>query len=107
MNILIIFCIVVAIIGIYILIRNYYVYKYRCQIYDKCYSIVSKQLDSIPTDESWEVFNEQLKVHNEYDEIWDSIREQNSYNKMLYSFKPLKDKYWFTEKQINWLKLYK
>lgn len=43
-----------------------------------------------------------IDVHDEYKEC---IYNQYSYNEMFFSFKPLKSRYWFSEKEIKKYKL--
>ena len=106
MEVLVIFLILLLVVGIYCIIRNNYVYKYRIDLSDRCYEVVSHHLWSIPTNVPDKEFMERMEIHNTYDETWNTIIEQNSYDRMLYSFKLLKDKYWLTKEQIEWLHQY-
>ena len=85
------------ILSSYIFIRNNFVYRYRINLSNRCYKVVSHHLNDIPTDVSVEEFKERMDKHEEYQEMWETIIVCNSYNKMLLSFKPLKDKYWLTK----------
>ena len=88
------------------LIRNYYVYEYRVNTTDRCCEICRKILHNVKTDCSEKEFNEQMNAYYQSEEMWNRIRERHDYDDMLLSFKPLKDKYWFTEEQIKWLSKY-
>ena len=94
------------ILSSYIFIRNNFVYRYRINLSNRCYKVVSHHLNDIPTDVSVEEFKERMDKHEEYQEMWETIIVCNSYNKMLLSFKPLKDKYWLTKEQVEWLHQY-
>ena len=94
------------ILSSYIFIRNNFVYRYRINLTDRCYKVVSHYLNAIPVDVSEEEFREKMDKHEEYRNMWEIIMMRNSYDKMLLSFKPLKDKYWLTKEQIEWLHQY-
>ena len=106
MEILFAILILGLILNVYILLRNDFVYEYRTNLNDRCYKIVSLHLDGIPTDIPVEEFREEMDKHEEYRNMWEIIIMRNSYDKMLLSFKPLKDKYWLTKEQIEWLHQY-
>ena len=106
MEILFTILILGLILNIYILVRNTFVYKYRISLSDRCYKVVSHHLNDIPTDVSEEEFREKMNKHEEYQEMWETITMRNSYSRMLLSFKFLKDKYWLTKEQIEWLHQY-
>ena len=75
-------------IAIYIcFIRNVKVYKFRRYIAGLIYLKALNMLNNnIPIEE--------------IDHLWDIINNV-SYNKMLFSFKPLKLEYWFTNEEIE------
>ena len=106
MEILLTILILGLILNVYILVRNTFVYKYRISLSDRCYKGVSHHLNDIPTDVSVEEFRKKMNKQDEYQEVWETITGRNSYNKMLFSLKPLKDKYWLTKEQIEWLHQY-
>jgi hypothetical protein len=72
-------------------IRNHNVCKFRCALNEIGYALTVSQVNS--------------DKHSEYLNVWLSLLTDVSYNKMLYSFKPLKPEYWYTPEQINFLKL--
>lgn len=90
----------------YVFIRSNLVCIYRINLNDRCYEVVSHNLYSIPTGIPVEEFKEKMDKHEEYKNMWETIIGCSSYNKMLLSFKPLKDKYWLTKEQIEWLHQY-
>lgn len=106
MEILLTILILGLILSTYISLRNNFVYEYRINLIDRCYKVVSNHLNDIPTDVSEEEFREKMNKQEEYQEMWGIITMRNSYNRMLLSFKPLKDKYWLTKEQIEWLHQY-
>ena len=74
---------------VYVLIRNNKVCKFRIYIADLIYS---KGCDMINNGAS----------HSDIVELWDMLNDI-SYDEMLYSFKPLKIEYWFTEEELKLL----
>lgn len=106
MEILLTILILGLILNVYILLRNDFVYEYRISLSDRCYKVVSHHLNAIPIDVSVEEFREKMDKHEEYQEMWETITMRNSYSRMLLSFKLLKDKYWLTKEQIEWLHQY-
>ena len=80
MNYVLIVCSIGVIISMYVLIRNNKVYKFRTHLINLIYKGVANN------------FLEKKELLDKY-----------TYNNMLYSFKPLKFKYWFTEKELKLL----
>lgn len=80
MNYMIIVCNIGVIISMYVLIRNNKVYKFRRHLLNLICEDVSNN------------FREKQKLFSKY-----------TYNNMLYSLKPLKMEYWFTEKELKLL----
>ena len=76
------------------------VYWFKCELNDLGYNICKNYLDQI------EMFTEEEVFHYaELRRIWLSINKISP-NKMLYSFKPLKPKYWLNEEQMKFLGLW-
>lgn len=95
------FLIVILVVSVWVLIRNIKVYSFQIYLNQHGYNICKKYLDSV------EVFDE--KTQNEFkllNDTWDSITDI-SYEKMLFSFKPLKPEYWLNEKQLDFLRINK
>ena len=92
--------ILIAIISICIIIRNGYVYKYRINLSERGYQICSNYLHNTPIEEiDWD-------YHEELRKMWDSLLNDHSYDEMVLKlWKPLKDKYWLTKEQIDFLNL--
>ena len=107
----IIFLIVIILLMItaqYLLIRNTFVYKYRIDVIDRCYAICEQYLKDIDSTLSTEEYQKRINEHNiYYRKTWNDIMETLDYDKLLYSFKPLKDKYWLNEEQLKFINLYK
>lgn len=76
---------------IWLLIRNHKTYKFMTGVSRMCYDAISRALDKGILDV------------DEYYEVWNKL----SYHKVLFSFKPLKLEYWFTEEEIELLNRYK
>lgn len=68
-------------------IRNVKVYKFR------------KYISFLVYLKSMAMINNNISM-KEIDHLWDIINNV-SYNKMLYSYKPLKLEYWFTKEEIE------
>lgn len=82
------------------LYRNEKVCEYQQSLNNRGYQICINYLHSIPS-ESYD--EEARKKHEELRRQWNSI-VNISYDKMLWQFwKPLKDKYWLTKEQIEFL----
>ena len=102
------FIIIVLPIAVYIYFgfRNYMVYKYGKELTHRCYTICRGYTHGIYTpcsDEEFEIHRSNMDAN---EQMWKSIETAASYDKLLYSLKPLKDKYWLNEKQIKWLSQY-
>ena len=80
MNYMIIVCSIGIIISMYVLIRNEKVYKFRHHLINLIYEDVSSS------------FWEKRK-----------LLSKHTYNNMLYSLKPLKMEYWFTDDELKLL----
>lgn len=74
---------------VYSLIRNDKVYKFRGYIIDLIYSRAS------------DMINEGAS-YQDISYLWNML-EDISYDEMLYSFKPLKMEYWFTDDELKLL----
>ena len=89
-----------VVISISILIRNNYVFKYRINLNDRGHQVCSNYLHNTPLDKiDWD-------YHEELEKMWDSLLNNHSYDEMVLKlWKPLKDKYWLTKEQIDFLNL--
>lgn len=77
------------VIFIYLDIRNDRVYVFSKHIIDCSYEEVQRV--------TCEDIDRAKQLYSRLDEIYN----RNSYDEMLYSIKPLKVKYWFTEEEIK------
>ena len=82
----VIMCVLLALAG-YLFVRNYFVMMFRSKIIDLCYKHNLRRID------------ETLGV--DYESAYDWFFNKYSYEIFLFSFKPLKLKYWFTEEEIE------
>ena len=92
----------VIVVGIYFLWRNNKVYDFRIETNNKCYGVLRDFLDSLKNDQ------ELYERHVEYVQLemkCDEILSKHSYESMLYSLKPLKPEYWFTNEEIEFMDL--
>ena len=105
MDFILITLLVALFICFYLLIRNKRVYTFRTTINDIGYNIVQKHTLNCPIhidEESYNAYNEENeRLRN----MWLSL-ENISYDKMLFSIKPLKPKYWLNKEQIEFLNYY-
>lgn len=94
-------CIVIIILSIWFLIRNYNVFVFQMYLIDQGHNICKKHLDSV------ELFDKKAQKEHEFlRNTWEEI-VNISYEKMLFSFKPLKPEYWLNEKQLKFLAINK
>lgn len=82
MNVVLAFLIALWILCGYVFVRNYYVGKFRCKVINLCHEHNLRHLLSDDSAFGW---------------FYDKV----SYNKMLYSFKPLELEYWWTKEEIE------
>lgn len=87
MNYVLIVCNIGIIISMYFLIRNNKVCKFRIYIADLVYSRACNMIDNGAS-------------HRDIFYLWDMINDI-SYEKMLFSFKPLKMECWFTDDELK------
>lgn len=87
-TILLTMCIALLLLSICFLIRNSRVYTFRMSVLKDIDSEVTKRIDqnAITSEEISQIYGILCEV---------------SYTKMLYSFKPLKVEYWFTEEELK------
>lgn len=82
MNVVLVLLIVLWIMCGYILARTFLVGKFRHKVINLCYEYNLRNL---------------LSDDSAFDWFYDKV----SYNKMLYSFKPLELEYWWTKEEIE------
>lgn len=100
-----ILCIICLIVSLYVLFRNEKVCEFQLALIDASYNIVMEYLDTLDFDKiDDDTFNKGMERYRELYNIYDSICNL-SYDKMLFSLKPLKVNYWLTEEQINFLNI--
>lgn len=88
-----------------VLIRSEKVCKFQLALIDAGYSVLMEYLNTIDPDKvDDDTFNNGIEKYRELSDIYDSICNL-SYDKMLFSLKPLKDDYWLTEEQISFLNM--
>lgn len=99
MMIVLILCSIAFIACLYFEYRNDKVYRFLKGLNNDCSKILINYLNNA----SWtERPIESQKTYKKMDVMADSIRELE-YNKLLFSFKPLKVEYWLTHEQIAFL----
>ena len=77
------------------------VFVFQMYLIDQGHNICKKHLDSV------ELFDKNAqKEHEILRNTWEEI-VNISYEKMLFSFKPLKPEYWLNEKQLKFLAINK
>lgn len=81
----------------YILIRNFAVFNFCVALNHACYlKAIEHTHNAIEFDDEWD------KEHERIHKLWDEITNI-SYDKMLFSFTPLKPEYWLNEEQMEFL----
>lgn len=98
---IIIFCFICAllVVSTYLMIRNHRVYKFQTVVAELAFLVMDDFLSSVKAYEF-------VKRDAEYMEMDRMIKRitSKSYNRMLYSFKPLKLEYWYSEEEIAFIK---
>ena len=98
---IVILCFICAllVVSTYIMIRNYRVYKFQTVVAELAFLVMDDFLSSVKADEL-------VKRYAEYTETDRMIKRitSRSYDRMLYSFKPLKLEYWYSEEEIAFIK---
>lgn len=102
MNVANIFLFTALGIAIYFfLVRNTQVFHFQTKISDGAYDNIIHWLDGIKDDNElkrrWGEYREKKKMVNK-------ICDKYSYERMLFSFKPLKLEYWYDEEEIAFIK---
>lgn len=64
------------ILSSYVFVRNNFIHRYRISLNDRCYKVVSHHLNAIPINVSVEEFRERMDKHEEYQEMWETIRRK-------------------------------
>ena len=82
----VIMCVLLA-LSSYLFVRNFFVMKFRSKIIDLCYKHNLRRIDK-----AW---------RRGYKSAYDWFFHKYSYEKFLFSFKPLKLKYWYTKEEIE------
>ena len=85
---------------IYIACRNDAVCRFRIAYMNYCTDVVLSFLDSLKNDAE---LAERRTQYEQICKIKDTIIDKYSYNKLLFSIKPLKLKNWFTEEEIEFM----
>ena len=85
----------------YVLYRNNKVYYFNIGLNDFLFDELKRILNTYKDDNE---FHEDENNYNYINEKIQLLLNKNSYNKYLYSFKPLKLEKWFTEEEIEFMK---
>lgn len=88
---------ILLVLSIYFLIRNDNVLDFRLNYVRNAYDYLYKTLHCCINEEDLYEYDKLCDI------VWDAI-DRYSYEKMLFSFKPLKLEYWFTEEEIEYLR---
>ena len=102
MEILFAISVLMIVVSIYFLWRNNKVYDFSIEINNRCYDVLINFLDSLKDDEE---LNERYGEYEQLKMKGDEILLKHSYNSMLFSLKPLKPKYWYTNEEIEFMNL--
>ena len=94
--------VVLACLGIcWVLVRNNEVYKYRMGLIDRSFAVCGTYLKSI----EWKTYT--LAKQEKFEELSKTAQSimNVSYEAMVFSLKPLRDEFWLTKEQIEFLNL--
>lgn len=106
MNFILIMLLFAAFICFYLLIRNDRVYTFRTTIHAIGYNIIQKYTLNWPIGIDEESYNAYKEECERLRNIWLSLTDNIPYEKMLFSIKPLKPKYWLNKEQMEFLNYY-
>ena len=101
MNNVIIVLLLAGFLALYFSIRKNLVFRFTKWLNQRCCDIVIDYISSCGVT----LTKDEMKNYKYLNFVWDSIKNI-SYTKMLFSFKPLKPKYWLTKEQQDFLNLY-
>lgn len=87
---------------LYFIVREVEVHKFKEELTYKCNDVCSNFIDSIPNDRDTTL--EEEEHYDKLKAIWMSIENISKY-RMLFSFKPLQERYWLNEEQLKFLGL--
>ena len=85
----------------YVLHRNNKVYHFNVSLGDFLFGEMKRILNTYKDDRE---FHEDEDNYNYIKEKVQLLLDKHSYNKYLYSFKPLKLEKWFTEEELEFMK---
>lgn len=89
-------------ISTYILMRNVKVFKFKTKLNYICYNVCHNHSATIT---NYDNIDDYIREQDEMVRLWDSISDI-SWNKMVWSIKPLKVEYWLNEEQLKFIKDY-
>ena len=101
-KILIVILVTVLVAAFYTMWRNNKVYVFRMEIRHKCYGVLYNFLEGLKDDKE---LDERYEEREQLEMKVDEILSKHSYESMLFSLKPLKPKYWFTNEEIEFMDL--
>lgn len=88
--------------SIYFFCRNNKTCVFQIEINKKCHNVLINFLNSLENDKE---FYERLEEYEQLETKANEIRLKHSYQSMLFSLKPLKPEYWFTNEEIEFMNL--
>lgn len=97
-----IICLITTMTFLYFLVREVEVHKFKEELTYKCNDVCSNFINSIPSDR--DTTAEEEEYYDYLRSVWMSIEDISKY-KMLFSFKPLQERYWLNEEQLKFLGL--
>jgi hypothetical protein len=89
-------------VSIYYFRRNNKTCVFQIEINKKCHNVLINFLNSLENDKE---FYERLEEYEQLETKANEIRSKHSYSSMLFSLKPLKYEYWFTDEEIEFMNL--
>lgn len=92
--------IVLLFYSIILFIRSFYVQKFCYNVNEQAFRVVMSYLNSVA------LLDYTIDVHDQHIELldmWDSISKRFNYKMLFKIWVPLKEKYWLTKEQIDFL----
>lgn len=96
--------IILLVLCFYILYRNNKVYRFETSLCDLIFDELGRILDTYKNDE--EFHKDKENYYNIREKAY-SLLDKHSYDKYLFSFKPLKIEKWFNKEELEFIKYLK
>lgn len=99
-NLILLVLLILLVFCFYLINRNNKVYYFTKSLADFLFDELNRILNSYKDDDE---FHEDINNYNNIREKVQLLLDKHSYNKYLFSFKPLKLEKWFTEEELEFI----